>query len=126
MARALGEEDAEVDEVELEYLTELGTVIVLPSETYRIDRATTPGKLYPLFNGSWPVGFRDEEGAVRVRWWAGYGVDHTAVPRKVKHLIMMLANHWYTNREPLSTSAGQPIPLGAAELLSHVSWGNYG
>lgn len=113
-------------EVEVEYLNENGTTVVLPAEQYRVSRSETPGHLYPLWNGSWPVGFRDQEGVIAVRWWAGYGESSSAVPRQIRHLILMLANHWYANREAVSASPGVTVPVGADALMSHISWGQYG
>jgi uncharacterized phiE125 gp8 family phage protein len=110
--------------VEITYTNENSQTVTVPSHTYRVDRDSVPGRLFPLYNGSWPTGLLDEEGAVTVRWDAGYG-DAAAVPRKAKHLILMYANHWYMNREPAGSGALQTIPLGAEALAAHLSWGQY-
>lgn len=107
--------------VEVEYVDNIGQVVTINPSLYQVDVAATPGMLYPAYNGQWPETLRDIEGAVRVRWWAGYGQGSADVPRKVRHLILMLANHWFVNREPSGV-----MPTGIQPLLAHISWGQYG
>ncbi len=37
--------------------------------------------------------------SVNIRFVVGYGPDFTAVPKNIKHAILMLVSHWYINRE---------------------------
>lgn len=90
-------------------------------------RDSTPAILTPAVNGYWPV-TGPVRSAVTIRWWAGYGPDATTVPKGVVHAIMMLAAHWYNNREAVTVAGGitaTTVPMAVDELLSIHSWGQY-
>lgn len=95
--------------------------------TFLAQRIGTPAILTPAVNGYWPV-TGPVRSAVTIRWWAGYGPDATTVPRGVVHAILMLAAHWYGNREAVNVGQGYTatqVPIGANELLSIHGWGAY-
>lgn len=53
----------------------------------------------------------DRDAPVSVEFVAGYG-DADAVPAALKVAIMMLAAHWYQNREAVLVDAPKSVPLG--------------
>ena len=90
-------------------------------------RDSTPAILTPAVNGYWPV-TGPVRSAVTIRWWAGYGPDATYCPKGVVHAILMLAAHWYNNREAVAVGSGisaASVPMGVEELLAAHSWGQY-
>jgi len=90
-------------------------------------RDASPAVLTPAVNGYWPV-TGPVRSAVTIRWWAGYGPDATTTPKGVVHAIMMLAAHWFNNREAVTVAGGitaTTVPMGVDELLSIHSWGQY-
>lgn len=48
--------------------------------------------------GSWPSGSLFQVDPIRIEFVAGFGTA-AAVPADLKHAILMLAAHWYKNRE---------------------------
>ena len=68
-------------------------------------------KVHLAYNATWP-GTRDEPDAVTVRAVCGY----VAVPTPIKQAIVLLAAHYYENREPLSDLTTE-LPFGVRALL---------
>lgn len=77
------------------------------------DNYIAPGDLYQV-------------GAVSVTYVAGYpaiepeggGDPVSTVPAPIKTAIMLLAAHWYQNREAVSADAGAVLPLSVSALLA--------
>lgn len=88
------------------------------------NRAAVPAIVTPNINGFWPV-TGPVRSAVTIRWWAGFGASPNDVPRGIRAAILMLAAHWYANREAASPGVMNHIPLGVNELLAMHSWGSY-
>lgn len=105
-------------------VTETEPTIVSSPGTFLANRASTPAVLTPNVNGYWPV-TGPIRSAVTIRWWAGYGDSGAKVPRGIRHAILMLAGHWYLNREAVAPGSMGTVPLGVDELLSTFSWGSY-
>ena len=62
---------------------------------YVVDTRNEPGEI--IFK-TLPGDALLESGAITVRFVAGYGAD-TAVPERIKNLILALTAYWYENRE---------------------------
>lgn len=105
-------------------VTEAVPVITSQPGTFLAHRSSTPAVLTPNVNGYWPV-TGPIRAAVTVRWWAGYGDSGQAVPKAIRHAILMLAAHWFMNREAVAPGSMGTVPLGVEELLSTFSWGSY-
>ena len=59
-----------------------------------------------------------ESGAITVRFVAGYGDAESAVPERVKSLILALTAHWYENRE----SHDVPADIKWAFISERAVW----
>ena len=95
-----------------------GTVVTMPENQYRVDRNATPGEVYPVYAGTWPANRREDENAVAITWWAGYGASGASVPAAIRHAILMLVGHWYEFRTSvLVGSISQEIEFGVKSLL---------
>jgi uncharacterized phiE125 gp8 family phage protein len=57
------------------------------------------------------------EDAIRVTMVAGYGAA-TTVPAPIKAAIMLLAGHWYANREAVGQSSLAELPMAVNALLA--------
>jgi len=68
-----------------------------------------------LMAPSFPVG-----GHAEVRFTAGYGTTAEDTPEDLRHAVMLLAAHFYENREA-TTDSRDPLPLGVAGLLAPYS-----
>jgi uncharacterized phiE125 gp8 family phage protein len=96
----------------------------LSATQYRVDRNSTPGVVRQLRAGTWP-GNLDDQNAVTVTWWAGYGASGTSVPAAIRHAILMLVAHWYERRMAADSMSGNEIPYGVKSLLDSQRWGSY-
>jgi uncharacterized phiE125 gp8 family phage protein len=96
----------------------------LNSSTYRVDRYATPGRIYPLYGQNWPADRLEDENAIQVRWWAGYGESGTDVPAPIRHAILMLVGYWYERRMAADAVSGE-VPFGVQSLLDSQRWGQY-
>lgn len=125
-----GRQDIEVSfrNVQLQSLpvVEAEPVIVSSPGTFIVNRSATPAVLTPNVNGYWPV-TGPIRSAVTIRWWAGYGDSGDKVPKGLRHAILMLAAHWYVQRETVAVNIGSApsMPYGVDELLSTFCWGSY-
>lgn len=104
-----------------------GSVVTLPPSQYRVLGDRTPAVVMPLYSGSWPSARYDSD-SITVSWWAGYGPDQNAVPRSIKHAMLMLIGFWYENRMAVAVGAGitvTPLGFSVESLLSLHKWGSY-
>lgn len=98
----------------------------LSATQYRVDRNSTPGVVRQLRSGTWP-GNLDDQNAVTVTWWAGYGASGTSVPAAIRHAILMLVGHWYDGSRSavLSGTISKEVEFGVKSLLDSQRWGAY-
>ena len=98
----------------------------LSATEYRVDRNSTPGVVRQLRAGTWPANL-DDQNAVTVTWWAGYGATGSSVPAAIRHAILMLVAHWYESRQAAVATGAVPqdVPFGVKSLLDSVRWGSY-
>lgn len=88
----------------VKYVDPAGVLQTVPTEDYVVDAQHMIGRIRPAYQTLWPV-TRDEEGAVRIEFVAGYG-NASAVPSPIKQAILMLVGHWWLNREAVGQSGG--------------------
>jgi uncharacterized phiE125 gp8 family phage protein len=110
--------------VSLTFTSESGAVSVLASNLYRVDSASTPGVVRPLREADWPA-YMDDQNAITITFWAGYGEDGRSVPAPIRHAILMLVGQWYERRAAADSMGGNEIPFGVSSLLSSQKWGSY-
>ena len=101
-----------------------GTTTTLSASDYRVDRAATPGRIYPLYGGSWPSHISDAN-AVTVTWYSGYGPTAASVPSQIKHAMLMLIGTWYERRLGVDSVSSVEVPFGVRALLDMARWGSY-
>lgn len=107
------------------YTAPEGTTATLSSATYRVSRYETPGEITPIYGTTFPANLEDEN-AVTVTWWAGYGSSGTAVPAAIRHAILMLVGHWYEARSGvLMGTISKEVEFGVKSLLDSQRWGSY-
>jgi uncharacterized phiE125 gp8 family phage protein len=93
---------------------------------FQVDHRIVPGRIYPNYNGVWPVP-RGDENSVTVRWQAGYGSTGSDVPSSARGVILMLVAHWFEMRQPVLYGYSQvlPVPKTVETLLAASDWGCY-
>jgi len=111
--------------VSVTYTLPTGETTTLPTESYRVDRYSTPGEIYPPYASTWPPN-REDENAVVVTWWGGYGASGKDVPASIRHAILMLIGFWFENRSSvLVGSISKQLEFAVESLLSTQKWGSY-
>lgn len=113
--------------VTITYRDEAGATQTMSSGTdFQFDHRTIPPRCHPNYSATWPA-VRGDENSVIVRWQAGYPSQETT-PAIVKHLILLLAGHWYENREPVIHGQGVSsldVPYTVATLIEAAKTGVY-
>lgn len=80
------------------YIDTGGTSQTFSSDDYTVDTDSTPGRVYPNYDESWPA-TRAQQKAVTITYVAGFGTATTDVPESINQAIKLLCGHWYENRE---------------------------
>lgn len=79
----------------------------------------------PAGTGVWPSMY-DRPDALTITYLAGYGTSPANVPPNLRHAVLMLAAHWFENRETANHAAAmvKEIPFSVEALVnqSRVGW----
>lgn len=112
--------------VALTFTYENGDTATYSTASFRVDRASTPGAVKTNYGQTWPP-HRQDDNAISVTWWAGYGASGSDVPAAIRHAILMLCSHWYETRGATVATGAVPqdVPFGVSSLLDSVRWGSY-
>ena len=110
--------------VALTFTYENGTTAAYSTASYRVDRNSTPGAVKTLYGQTWPPHLQDDN-AISVTWWGGYGPSGTDVPAAIRHAILMLVGMWFERRMAADSMGGGEIPFGVKSLLDSQRWGTY-
>jgi len=65
-----------------------------------------------------PSLYSDRSDPVKIAMTVGYGDDTTDVPQAIRHAAMMLAAHWYENREAVAEGSPVPVPMTVDALTA--------
>jgi len=104
--------------VALTFTFENGDTSTYSTASFRVDRASTPGAVKTLYGQTWPPHLQDDN-AISVTWWAGYGASGSDVPQGVKNAMLLYVHELYEKR-------GNAEPPDAAKaLLDAYRWGSY-
>lgn len=112
------------DAVEVTYIPSDGIYTPQTFTNFRTDRDSTPASIYPQWNGFWPT-CRGAENDVTITYWAGFGTSGVQVPVPARHCCLMLAAHWYANREAVAPGSMNPVPMAVELMLGAINWGQY-
>ena len=104
--------------VALTYTYENGDTATYSTASFRVDRASTPGAVKTNYGQTWPP-HRQDDNAISVTWWAGYGPSGSDVPQGVKNAMLLYVHELYEKR-----GNGEP-PAAAKALLDAYRWGSY-
>jgi len=115
-----------VTAVSVTFTAEAGTTGTWSTAEFRVDRNATPGAVLPIYGGTYPP-HREDDNAMAVTWWAGYGSSGTSVPAAIRHAMLMLISHWYETRGATVATGAVPqdVPFGVRSLLASMRWGSY-
>ena len=111
--------------VTITYTADTGGTATLSTAQFRVQRFETPGRVTTVYGGTWPAGMEDND-AVVVTWWAGYGATGASVPAAIRHAILLLVGFWFENRSTVVVgSISKPLEFAVESLLSSQKWGSY-
>lgn len=108
----------------IQFTDTTGTLQTLDPSIYQVATQAQPGRIVPAYGKIWPVNRWMPE-AVGVTFIAGFG-DPTSVPEEVKQAILLLAGHWFENREDTQFPLPQAITNGVEALMSSIWCGSLG
>jgi uncharacterized phiE125 gp8 family phage protein len=85
-------------------------------DTYVVDLFALRPRLVRQAGAAWPRPGRAANG-VEIALTAGYGNTPDEVPAPIRQAVLMLAAHWYEQREPVVFDPPDELPHGVADLL---------
>ena len=83
---------------DIKYKDNAGTETTWAATDYIVDTDSFVGRVALAYGCSWPNTILYSVGGIRIRFVAGYGTA-AYVPQVVKQAILLLAAHWYENKE---------------------------
>lgn len=100
----------------IQYIDDDGNTQTLATSKYRVDTASTPGRITVAYNETLPS-IREVTGAVTITHTAGYGATYESVPIAIRHAIAMLATDLYDKRNATGCGEGE-VFFGVSRLLA--------
>ena len=110
--------------VTVTFTQDQGSTSTYSTAEYRVDRHATPGTILPIYGSTWTP-HRQDDNAISVTWWAGYGPGGSSVPAAIRHAVLMLLGTWYERRASADNLGGSEVPFGVRSLLDSQKWGAY-
>lgn len=74
----------------------------LNATSFHVDFESTPGRIYPIYEGEWPTDALDVPHSLSIQYVSGYA-NSSFVPDEIKHWIKMRVGEMYEEREPITT-----------------------
>ncbi len=99
------------------YLDTTGTEQSLDSSQYTADFTSHPARIVPAPGLFWPLATLYVPGSVKIVYTAGEYTDPEDCPQTIVMAIMLLAAHWYAQRESVSASSLKEVPFAVTALL---------
>jgi hypothetical protein len=98
------------------YVDATGTLNIIPSNQYFVNKEVSPALIAPLYGGMWPITI-NYPGAVKIDFTAGY----TTCPPDIRAAILLLLGHWFENREAVKAgdrAAALEVPFTVDAILN--------
>jgi uncharacterized phiE125 gp8 family phage protein len=99
----------------IKYRDSDGAEQTLSASVYDVDIYSAPARIMEAYGQAWPV-TREMMNAVTVRLVCGYGLP-VDVPKSLRNAVMMIAGHYYENRENTSMLTINEVPQAAQHLM---------
>lgn len=105
----------------IKYYDTAGTQQTPANIVFQIDLAAEPGEITPKPGEYWPATQDDRADAVIVEFDSGYGAAASSVDPRAKQAVMLLAAHWFQNREAVLTGTiSKEVEFGVKTLLAQL------
>ncbi len=108
----------DVSAATVKYVGVSGAEFTLPEFAYEVVETATGSMLRFRNAFDRPALANDRSDAVQITFTTGYGEDATKVPASIKVAIMLLAAHWYENREATGGIDVRKLPLAVDALIT--------
>ena len=100
-----------------------GTTATMSNTLYDVDTNSVPGRIVLKHGQSWPSATLNAVNPIEVQFDTGYGAETTNVPEDIRNALLILAAHFYENREMYLVSDNRSfsvteIPFSVKALLS--------
>ena len=102
---------------DIKYRDTSGIIQTLDAASYVPVLDPTGARIELASGYEWPPTFV-HPAAVQADWQAGYGGTYDKVPDAIRHAILLLVEHLYTNRGATSDSNRNQIPFSVDALLA--------
>lgn len=99
----------------VKYYDDNGTQQTWSSALYSVDASSEPGRLQPIYGGSWPS-YRAIPNTIEVQFVCGY-VSADRIPASIIQGMRLLLAHYYENREEVGFLTPSRLPAGALSLF---------
>jgi uncharacterized phiE125 gp8 family phage protein len=100
--------------VTVTYYDAAETLQTLEASRYRIYEDAEPASIALAPNGQWPTTIERAD-AVQITYDCGWS-DADDVPAPLRHAILLLASHWYLQREAASAAPMTDVPFSVDAL----------
>lgn len=90
-------------------------------DEWRVDLDTQPCRIWPARDTCWPTA-ACEPGAVKVKFTCGF----SQVPEDLRTAVLLLAGHWFENREAAVSDAGRELRFGVTAVIEKYRAGRFG
>lgn len=95
----------------------ISTLTTLAASQYQTDLISEPARVLPAALTYWPIVQWGTPNVVQITYVAGYGAAATSVPEALKTAIKMLLANAYKNREPITETNVNEVPLAMKALI---------
>lgn len=104
-------------DVTVTYHPSSGGSQTMPSTDFFVDDEAEPPRVVLKDGANWPSDTLRSVNGVEISFKAGYGPS-SDVPQALKHAVLLLAGHWYQQREGVVVgSAAQVVPFAVDALI---------
>lgn len=101
----------------VKYIDTDGVEQTIDAADYRVDALSTPPRLTPAYNETWPSA-RDVTNAVTIRLVVGYGDGPADVPVRIKAAMLLMIGDLYEHRQSIQVGvSATQLSLTAERLL---------
>ena len=103
---------------EVRFHNDQGSYEVIPLEDYSTDIISNHPRI--RFHGTKPANSTKHLNQLEIRFTAGFGDEPADVPSDLKQALLMLATHWFEQRDPIAFGGNfTEVPHTIQALLNH-------
>lgn len=97
------------------YIDASGATQTLASNQYVVETGATIGSIYPAYGVQWPS-VRCQRASITIRFVAGWS---SLFPESIRQAILLLAGHYYENRETVVIGQSPAeLPMAVSSLIA--------